>query len=170
MSESDHYIGKTLDIMSVRHESYRAYTEIKKDQTSKIIRPFRAIMLRPAILILVFLIEMVSFSPVKGVPVIPNEGIVAAEVVDLTTIDATTVNINPPQVLFRMKLRLLSVQESPPLANFLHAKKGEIIEVYSKDSLSSGLVGKVIKARITFRGDERGGLYWIQKITEQKSF
>lgn len=127
-------------------------------------------MLRPAILILVFLIEMVNVSLVQSVPVIPNESIVAAEVVDLTTIDATTVNINPPQVLFRMKLRLLSVQESPPLANFLHAKKGEIIEVYSKESLSSGLVGKVMKARITFRGDERGGLYWIQEITERKSF
>ena len=141
-----------------------------KDQTSKLLRPFRAIMLRPAILILVFLIEMVNVSLVQGVPVIPNESIVAAEVVDLTTIDAATLNINPPQVLFRMKLRLLFVQEAPPLANFLHAKKGEIIEVYSKESLSSGLVGKVMKARITFRGDERSGLYWIQEITERESF
>ena len=117
-------LDNTLDFMSVGQESYRACREMTKDQTRKLLRPFRAIMLRPAILILVFLIEIVNVSLVQGVPVIPNERIAAAEVVDLTTIDATTVNINPPQVLFRMKLRLLSVQESPPLANFLHAKKG----------------------------------------------
>jgi hypothetical protein len=68
-------------------------------------------MMRPVMFSLLFLVEMVSFSPVHGAPVIPNESLAAAEVLELTTIHSSTFNINPPQMLSRMKLRLLSVQD-----------------------------------------------------------
>jgi len=117
---------------------------------------------------LLFLVGVVSFATIYGAPVIPNEGLVTAEVLEVGTVQSSVLNVNPPQVLYRMKLILLSVQDVPPRANFLKDKSGEIVEVYSKEVLPSDLVGKVIKGRITFRGDERSGLYWILEVIEER--
>lgn len=118
---------------------------------------------------LLLLVSVVSFASIYGAPVIPNESLVTAEVFDVRAVDSSALNVNPPQMLYRMNLRLLSVQDAPPKANFLKKKIGEIVEVYSKEVLPSDLVGKVIKGRITFRGDERSGLYWILEILEKGS-
>ena len=105
---------------------------------------------------------------VSAGPVIPNESLVRGEVVELEALHSSTLNINPPQMLFRMKLRLLSVQDVPSKPNLLTAKSGDTIEVYSRQTLLPGLVGKVIKGSVTFRGDERGGRYWISRIAEER--
>lgn len=117
----------------------------------------------------ILLAGAISASPAGGVPVVPNESLVVGEVVELRAIDSSSLNIRPPQILFRMRIRVLSVREVPSKPNLVTTRKGEILEVYSKDRLSSDLIGKVIRGRVTFRGDERGGLHWIFSLKEASS-
>jgi hypothetical protein len=119
---------------------------------------------------LLLLVGLLNVSQNYAAPVIPNESLAVAEVLELTTTCSSTLNIQPPQTLTWMKLRLLRIQDVPPKANFLHDKAGEIIEVYSKELLSLKLVGKTITAHIVFRGDERSGLYWVIDVTAMESF
>jgi hypothetical protein len=104
-----------------------------------------------------------------GAPVIANESVVTGEVVDLSVIDSSLVNVRPTRMLTRIRLRIVCVQGVPPKANFLDGKAGEVIEMYSRDVIPAPLVGTTVNWRIVFRGDERGGSYWISGPAERGS-
>ena len=127
---------------------------------------FIAFWMQIKILSLFSLAGAIGALPAYSVPVIPNESLVVGEVLELTAVQSSTLNIKPAQILFRVKLRLLSVEDVQNKANFLEAKKGQILEVYSKEKISPELLGKVIRGHISFRGDDRGGLYWIFKVSK----
>jgi hypothetical protein len=97
-----------------------------------------------------------------AVPAAPNESLVTAEVVEQDTVDSTTLEIAPKQALYRWKLRLVKIEPVQKMANFLAGYEGRSIEALSKETPPvSGLVGKTIKARVSFRGDEKTGRYWL---------
>lgn len=94
-------------------------------------------------------------------PQAPNESRVTGEILVLEPVHSSALQMAPPQVFTRMRLKLLSIQNVGAMPNPLHGREGEILEVLSRESLKSELVGKVISGTIVFRGDERGGMYWI---------
>jgi hypothetical protein len=101
-------------------------------------------------------------AQVQAVPAVPNESLVLAEVIEASVLDSLTLNIRPRQVLYRLRLRVLTVEAVEGMENFLYGTEGTTIEVYLKEmGCATALVGKAIKARIMFRGDEGGGRYWI---------
>ena len=108
-----------------------------------------------------------GIAPLLAVPAIPNESLVTAEVVEHDTVDSTTLKIEPKQALHRWKLRIIKIETVQQKANFLAGDEGKSIEALSKEAPAvSGLVGKTIKARISFRGDEKNGRYWLVGFPE----
>ena len=120
-----------------------------------------------AIHVLATFFVLVGITRLFAVPAIPNESLVTAEVVERDTVDSTTLKIEPKQPLYRWKLRIIKIETVHKKANFLAGHEGKSIEVLSKEAPSvSGLVGKTVKARVSFRGDERNGRYWLVGIPE----
>ena len=109
----------------------------------------------------------ISAAAATQAPAVPNETLLVGEVLEVTAVDSSALNIEPPQALFRLRLRLVSARRVPPKASFLKAGPGEVVEVYSKQVVSPRLVGKLIIGRVTFRGDELGGRHWVLEMTEQ---
>jgi hypothetical protein len=111
----------------------------------------------------------VGITPLLAVPAIPNESLVIAEVIEQNAVDSATLNVQPKQTLYRCKLRIIKIDTVLRMANILQGHEGKSIEVLSKEAPSvSGLVGKTIKARVSFRGDEKNGRYWLLGIPEVK--
>lgn len=105
---------------------------------------------------------LLAIAPLLAVPVVPNESLVTAEVVEQDIVDSATLKIEPKQELYRWKLRLIKVEAVQNKANFLAGYEGKSIEALSKEAPPvSSLVGKTIKARVSFRGDEKNGRYWL---------
>lgn len=96
----------------------------------------------------------------------PNESWVVAEVVAVSVVDSSTLNVQPQQRLFRCQLRITYVEAIAGAANILRDYEGKTIEALARDPLGIGdLNGQRIKARISFQGDERRGYYWILEST-----
>ncbi len=127
-------------------------------------------MRRPAaslcLIVLIGLLGLPMAHSAPGAPAVPNEAVVTGEALAVAAVDSSTVSISPPQQLVRLTLRLLAVREVPRKANLLTAGPGDTLEVYSREAVSARLVGKVVTGRVTFRGDERGGRYWISDVSE----
>lgn len=129
-------------------------------QTSRLLN---ARMLRPLLAALIFSAAlMLSRSAVFAVPMAPNESWAIAEVLDVAVIDSQTLDIQPPQKLFRSSLRIISTEAVPGVENILQGFAGKTIEALSREPLGGADVkGKTVKVRVTFQGDERRGRYWI---------
>jgi hypothetical protein len=116
---------------------------------------------------LVLFLPWLSIKQVQAVPAAPNESLVHAEVIEVTAIDSLTLGISPQRTLFRVKLRLIKVESVEGMRNFLQGAEDKTIEVYATDiAVPLKRVGKAIKSRISFRGDERSGRYWIVGAVE----
>jgi hypothetical protein len=112
--------------------------------------------------LLVFSFVVAGNSPVLGVPAAPNQTLLTAQVVEQEIVDSTILKIEPKQVLYRYKLRIIKTESFQESVDFLAGHEGGVIEVLSKEAPPiAGLVGKTIKARVSFRGDEKNGRYWL---------
>jgi hypothetical protein len=101
----------------------------------------------------------------QAVPVIPNEGIIEGEVVSYCIISSSILNIKPAQKLYRLRIKVTASKDVKGKQNLTKNKVGKTIEVYSKKKIPEDIFKKTINARIVYRGDERGGLYWIKAIS-----
>ena len=116
---------------------------------------------------LAVLFSLFTIAPLLAAPVLPNESVVIAEVVEQGIVDSTALKIEPKQSLYHWKLRLIKIEAVQKRANFLAGYEGKSIEALSKEApAASGLVGKTIKARVSFRGDEKNGRYWLVGFPE----
>ena len=98
----------------------------------------------------------------RAVPAVPNESLVYGEILEVDVIDSTSLDIRPKRKLWRLKLRLIKVDGIEGKNNFLRAAEDQTVEVYTADDTKrSAAVGQKVKGRISFRGDERSGRYWI---------
>jgi hypothetical protein len=94
----------------------------------------------------------------QGVPAAPNENWIVGEVLEEVLVDSLTLNIQPQQNLFKLKLRILTVEAIPGAENSLRGHEGKTIEALAREPLSKG---QRVKARVAFQGDERSGRLWI---------
>lgn len=108
-------------------------------------------------------------APLSAAPAAPNESSVMAEVLEASVVDSLSLNILPQQPIVVLKLKLLSVKPVGSLPSFLDGKSGETITAYSKDRTVVNLTNKSVVATVSFQGDERGGSFWVQKISWQSS-
>ena len=112
------------------------------------------------------LIFVFSYSrSLQAVPVIPNEGIIEGKVVGYCIISSSVLNIRPAQNLYRLQIKVTASIDIHGRQNLTKDKVGKTIEVYSKEKPPANIFEKTISARVVYRGDERGGLYWLKAIT-----
>ncbi len=99
-------------------------------------------------------------------PVIPNETIVEGTVVEYAILSSSLEGIHPPITLHRVTILIESTRAVEGKADFLSGREGEYVPFYTKEGLSPTIFGKRIRARARFRGDERGGRFWIYNTEE----
>ena len=107
--------------------------------------------------------------PHRAVPVIPNESIVTGEVLGYSILSSSILDIRPVMPIYRLKVLVKTSEEVKGMRNFTSDKVGKLLSVYSKEKLSAELFNKVIKSHVTYRGDERGGKFWIREIEVLKA-
>jgi hypothetical protein len=123
----------------------------------------------PILFLLIGSLLLIHASESLAVPALDNESLVVAVVLEKTLIDSSTIGIDPAQRLWRMKLRIVSVESVAGAEDVLRGQEGKIIEVFSNEVNAPAGASSRIKARISFHGDERGGRYWIIGTNETKS-
>ncbi len=123
------------------------------------------------VLTIVFLISLICFFPIVGssvsllsVPVVPNESVIKGVVSEYAILSSRIINIRPDQVLYRLTIYIESSESIGNKPDFLSGREGQDIRFYTKKRLSPELFGKKIKAKVRYRGDERGGTFWIRNI------
>jgi hypothetical protein len=99
-----------------------------------------------------------------AVPAIPNESVVIGVVKEYAIVSSILMNIQPEQTIYRMTIHIESSQGLDNSPNFLKDKEGKDVQLFSKERISPELFGKRLKAKVTYQGDERGGLFWIKSF------
>jgi hypothetical protein len=100
----------------------------------------------------------------RRAPAVENENSVTAEVLAVEAVHSAELNILPPQVFLRVRLRLLTVDTPPGMSNFLVSPENASLDAYTREQITPDLVGTTIRCRLRYRGDERGGLYWMHDL------
>lgn len=108
--------------------------------------------------------QVASSSQIQNVPVMPNDSIITAKVLEYSILNSALEGIEPEQVLYSLRVLVVSSQSVNGKRNFTQSKIGQVIKVYSKKMLSAILFGKDIEANVSFSGDERGGKYRIRNV------
>ena len=114
--------------------------------------------------IAVFVISFVFNAAAGAVPMIPNEAAIQGVVEEYCLTKAGLLGISPEQMLYKLAISVRTIEDIKDYPNFLRGKEGQSIIFYSKENQSSELFGKEVKAVVEYRGDERGGLFWIKNI------
>ena len=107
---------------------------------------------------------VVVVSTVNAVPVIPNAALIRGIVLESEAISSNLLGMKPEQKIYRLLIHVISSEDVGKMANFVKGEEGKDMVFYTKDPLLSGIVKKGIKARVSYRGDERGGLWWIHEM------
>jgi hypothetical protein len=99
-----------------------------------------------------------------SVPVMPNESAVEGTVYEYAIVSSRLVNVAPEQTLYRVTIRVESTDTIGGGADFLEGRMGKDVQFYSREKIPPEVFGKRVRAKVTFRGDERGGTFWIRDI------
>ncbi|MEE8380308.1 MAG: hypothetical protein V3R78_00330 [Thermodesulfobacteriota bacterium] len=100
----------------------------------------------------------------RSVPVIPNESIVTGKVLAYSVLSSSILDIQPVMTVYRLQILVGRSEEVKGMRNFTKDKVNKLLSVYSKKELSAELFSKVISVRVTYRGDEKGGKFWIRDM------
>jgi hypothetical protein len=89
---------------------------------------------------------------VSGAPVVPNAGYVQGKLVAVEPDPAGTGSV--------WQIAVHEARDVPGLPNFAASSIGKTIAVYIHPELKADVdVGATLQARVTYRGDERGGRF-----------
>jgi hypothetical protein len=112
----------------------------------------------------IFIIPFVFNTTVCAVPVIANEAVLLGVVKECGMTKASLLGISPEQILYKLVISVRTIEDIKDYPNFLRGKEGQSIIFYLKAGQSSELFGKEVRAVVEYKGDERGGLFWIKNI------
>lgn len=115
-----------------------------------------------AVLSIVFL--LFAAANVTAVTVIPNCAMITGIVLEYGIISSRLLGIQPDQRFYKLTIHLESSEDIIGMPNLLRGKEGEDITFYTKERLSLDIFGKKVRAEVTYRGDERGGQWWMRSI------
>jgi len=119
--------------------------------------------MKPTFFALVIFFLLYILVSADAVPVMPNETAVKGHVAEYCLTSSKLLGIKPERVLYKLVISVSNVEDIKG-PNFLKGKEGQLITLYSKEELSSKFYGEKIKAIVEYKGDERGGLFWIKRI------
>ncbi len=105
-----------------------------------------------------------SCVSVLSAPVVPNESVIEGVVSEYAILSSRIINIRPNQVLYRLTIYIESSEGTGNKPGFLSGREGHDVRFYTKERLSPDLFGKKVRARVRYKGDERGGMFWIRNI------
>ncbi len=107
--------------------------------------------------LIIFFLVATSFA----VPALSFKETVTGKVYGFSVLKADVLGIKPGEMII-YKL-VLKVEDERP--RWMPEKK-RYLEVLTKKNIPLWLFGKEVTATIIYRGDERGGSYWLIKIKE----
>lgn len=95
-----------------------------------------------------------------GVPAIPQHAEIEGEVVVYSVIRAEVVNVYPKDmVLYELVLKPKDNRK------YRRSVRG-YVQILSKKPIAEWFFGRDVRIRAIYRGDERGGAYWLIKVLE----
>jgi hypothetical protein len=101
---------------------------------------------------------------VTGGTVIPNSAFVTGIILEYGMVSSCLLGIQPDQTLYKLTIHLESSEDIDGMPNLLRGKEKENLTFYTKEKLSSDIFGKKVRAEVSYRGDERGGRWWMKSI------
>ena len=122
---------------------------------------FQAVMKKNIILLLL----MTGMSAAAfAVPAAPNEAMATGTVVEYSISSLPGPGPVPGPGLYKIVVKVDAVEDRGDAPNFLKGREGDEITFWSRNRLDPGLFGKKVKALVEYRGDERGGLFWLKRV------
>lgn len=115
-----------------------------------------------------FCVLFIFIGSCISVSVIPNESVIEGVVSEYAIVSSRLVNVSPEQTLYRLTVHVESTDTIGGGPDFLAERIGRDVQFYSKENISPDIFGRSIKAKVTFRGDERGGMFWIRDVQLKK--
>ncbi|MBI5676492.1 MAG: hypothetical protein HZC48_11810 [Nitrospirae bacterium] len=112
----------------------------------------------------IFIVSFIFNAAAGAVPVMHNEAVLHGVVEEHSLTQSGLVGIVPEQIIYKFVISVRTVEDVNAYPNFIRGKEGRSMIFYSKEKQSSDLLNKEVKAVVEYRGDERGGLFWIKKI------
>ena len=100
----------------------------------------------------------------NSVPVAPNESMVEGVVSEYAVLSSRLVGVRPAMILYRVTVKVESTEKIGGVSDFLSDRVGQDVQFYSKEKISADVFEKRVKIKVTYRGDERGGAFWIREI------
>ena len=110
------------------------------------------------------LASIVVVRIVSAVPVIPNVALIKGIVLECEAMSSNQLGMQPEQTIYRLTVQIESSEDVGKMHNLLKEKQGKNIAFYTKKPLPSDIQKKRIKARVSFKGDERSGRWWLHEI------
>lgn len=101
---------------------------------------------------------------VTGGTVIPNGALITGVTLEYGIVSSRLLGIQPDQTIYKVTIRLESSEDIDGMPNLLRGKEREDITFYTKERLSPDIFGKKVRAEVSYRGDERGGRWWVRSI------
>ena len=106
----------------------------------------------------------VQRPPSAKMPAIANESVIAGSVVGYCIVSSSILNIRPVMPIYQLRILVKTSEDVEDKRSFTKDQVGKLIHLHSKKELSPDLFGKVIKARVSYRGDQKGSRFWIREI------
>jgi hypothetical protein len=100
----------------------------------------------------------------SAVPVVPNASLIKGMVLESEAISSTVLGMQSEKTICKLTIQIESSDDVGEMRNFLKGKEGKDMVFYTKEPLPSQMVKKRINARVSYRGDEREGLWWAHEI------
>lgn len=100
-------------------------------------------------------------NPAQSVPVRPNTSIVHGKVLGYSIQDPSLFGMAGTDPLYLLDIKIESSENIPGEFNFIENRTGSVIKAYISSQLPADVYGKNISGRISYRGDEHGGKYWL---------
>ena len=105
-----------------------------------------------------------AYSVVHAVPVAPNTAILEGTVKEYCAGSSDLWDIRPVQIIYKVTVVVEGIGKSGDSPSFLRGKENQMLSFFTKENISPELLNKRIKAEVEFRGDEKGGRFWIRNI------
>jgi hypothetical protein len=115
---------------------------------------------------IILVLAFICIASVKAIAVtaVPNEAVAKGTVIEYCISSAGRPEARLGSGLYRIVVKVETVEDRGDAPNFLKGKEGQEISFWSKARLDPELFGKKVKAIVEYRGDERGGKFWVRSV------
>jgi hypothetical protein len=119
-------------------------------------------------ILIVLLAFMVLTVEARAVSALRNRAIAKGTVVEYCISSEKGSHGEKSVPLYKIVVKIEAVEAIKGYADFLEGREGEEIEFWSRSKLDPDLFGRKVKAHVEYRGDERGGRFFVQTLETVK--